>query len=269
MSRIRRWLHRNGERVFVWAFVVVFLAVVAFLLYFGTPFHGSNSSVQSVLGDDRITVEHGGGGYVMQPAEGVSDSGLVFYPGARVAPDAYLASLAPLVRGANVTVVVVKTPLNLAVLDQGAATGIIERRGGVEHWYVGGHSLGGAMACRYARAHPHRVEGLLLFGAYCDKSIADSDLRVLSVTGEADTVLNRNTYERDIRNLPSDATLVDLPGVNHSQFGSYTGQPGDRPSGTPYDVAHQRLADVIVPWFQNASQRATAESATTPHRSAG
>jgi poly(3-hydroxybutyrate) depolymerase len=254
MGRVKTWVALNGERVFVWTFVVVFLAVVAFLLYFGTPFHGSETSIQSVYEDDRIDVDRTGrGGYVMRPAGTDPQRGLVFYPGARVDPDAYLASLAPLVHDTNTTVVVAKMPLNLAVLDQGAADRVIDRYDGPRQWYVGGHSLGGAMACRYARDNPQRVSGLVLFGAYCDKSIAQTDLRVLSVRGEADTVLDRDTYERNKRNLPSATTHSVLVGVNHTQFGSYTGQWGDRPSGTSYGVAHRRLAETIVPWFENAS----------------
>jgi hypothetical protein len=254
MGRVRIWIGLNGERLFVWAFVVVFLAVVAFLLYFGMPFHGSEASVQSVYDDDRITVERtDGGGYVMRPADANTQRGLVFYPGARVHPDAYLASLAPLVRDANTTVVVPKMALNLAVLDQGAAGHVIDRHEEIQRWYVGGHSLGGAMACRYARDNSERVSGLVLFGAYCDKSIAQTNLRVLSVRGDADTVLDEGAYERNRENLPSTTTHSVLAGVNHTQFGSYTGQRGDQPSGTSYDVAHRRLAETTVPWFRNAT----------------
>ncbi|MCU4719670.1 alpha/beta fold hydrolase [Halapricum hydrolyticum] len=253
MGRVRTWLARNRERLAVWILVVVLLAVAGFLLYFGTPFHGSDVSVQAVQEDDRIELERMNGDYLLRPANADSTTGLVFYPGARVHPDAYLSSLSPLVTEANVTVVVVKMPLNLAVFEQGAASRVIETHD-VQQWYVGGHSLGGAMACRYAEKNPGRVSGVVLFGSYCDRSIAETDLRVLSVTGADDTVLDRQTYDRNRANLPADATVRELPGVNHTQFGSYTGQRGDRPSGTSYEVAHRRLANVTVPWFREASE---------------
>lgn len=254
MGRTRTWFARNGERLSVWLLVIVLLAVVAGLLYFGTPFHGSDASVQSVFEDDRIDIQRVDGDYVLVPANGTSTTGLVFYPGARVHPDAYLASLSPLVSDAGVTVVVVKMPLNLAVLDQDAATDVLERHDEIEQWYVGGHSLGGAMACRYAADNTERVSGVVLFGAYCDRSIADTDLRVLSVTGSDDTVLDRDTYERNKENVPDDATFRELRGINHTQFGSYTGQRGDRASGTPYEVAHNRLENATVPWFRNGTE---------------
>jgi len=256
MGQVRTWLARNRERLAVWTLVIVLLAVVSSLLYFAAAFHGSEASIQAVQTDDRINLEQKGGGYVLSPADRTSDVGLVFYPGARVHPDAYLSVLAPLVTEANATVVIPKMPLNLAVLDQGAAADIIGQHD-VEQWYVGGHSLGGAMACRYASENQKQVSGVVLFGSYCDRSISDSGLRVLSVVGKQDTVLDWNSYENNKENLPANATVAELAGLNHTQFGSYTGQPGDEPSGTADAVAHRRLANVTVPWFRQAAENAT------------
>ena len=252
-QRAWSWLRNNYRRLLLVGFALVLVAAVGVVTYFEIlPYHGTEASIDAVRDDGQIALSERDGNYVMEPTAGDTSAGLVFYSGGRVHPDAYLASLAPLVREANVTVVVVKMPLNLAVLDQNAADGVIERQAGIEQWYVGGHSLGGAMACRYARSNAERVDGLLLFGAYCDKSIADTDLRVLSVVGGADGVLNTESYEQNKANLPESANLESLPGLNHTHFGSYTGQ--DQPTGTSFDVAHRRLANVTVPWFSNASR---------------
>ena len=147
----------------------------------------------------------------------------------------------------NVTVVIPKMPLNLSVLDQGAASTHIADSA-VDTWYVGGHSLGGAMACRYAETTPERVDGVVLFVSYCDRDISEAGLDVLSVTGSADTVLGRDAYDANRSHLPSDATTQELS-LNHSQFGSYRGQPGDEPSGLD-DDAYDRLANVTVSWIR-------------------
>lgn len=266
VKRVRGVVARQWERVFVWVFVILLLATAVALIYAGTPFHGSDESVDAVLNDERIDVERTGGTYALRPADTASRAGLVFYPGGLVHPDAYLDSLAPIVREANVSVFVVKMPLNLAVFDQGAATRIRERNPDIQQWYVGGHSLGGAMACRYARANDDGLDGLLLLASYCDQSIADTDLAVLSVTGSADTVLDRDAYGENLGNLPEGATVRELSGLNHTQFGSYTGQSGDSPSGTPYAVAHERLADVTVPWFQSVTNLRVQTSVPAPAR---
>ncbi|WP_255198536.1 alpha/beta hydrolase [Halorarius litoreus] len=257
VTRLRAWWGRNWRRLGVIGLVVLVVAAAGVGWYVATPFRATPGSLDAVRANDAVTVSQASGTYVLSPtAPATSRVGLVFYPGGNVHPDAYLPSLAPLAADANVTVFVPSVRLTLAVFDQNAATPVIESHPDIDRWYVGGHSLGGAMACRYAAANADRVEGLVLFAAYCDRNLADSDLRVLSVTGSADTVLNRERYRESRANLPADATVVELDGVNHTQFGAYTGQRGDEPSGTSYATAHDRLAGTVVPWFQrtNASR---------------
>jgi hypothetical protein len=106
------------------------------------------------------------------------------------------------------------------------------------------------MACRYV-ADDSDVQGLLLYASYCDVDISDSNLEVLSVTGSADTVLNRAAYERNLEKLPASARVQTVEGLNHTQFASYRGH--DEPSGTSYELAHERLNEVVVPWLRNAT----------------
>jgi hypothetical protein len=253
-------IRRQGKRLFVWLGVTLLVIAALTVGYFGSPYHGTPESIAAVEDDQRVTVDRTNEGYVLQPANTESETGIVFYPGGRVHPDAYVGSLATLAREANVTVVVPKLPLNLAVVDYGlagnglgthAADNAMAEHPAVEEWYVGGHSLGGAMACRYASTN--KVDGLLLYASYCDVDISERDLAVVSVTGDADTVLNRTAYEQNRGNLPASTRFAELSGMNHTQFGSYTGQ--DEPSGTSYETAHGRLNGVVVPWLQNETAR--------------
>jgi pimeloyl-ACP methyl ester carboxylesterase len=175
----------------------------------------------------------------------------VFYPGGRVAPDAYYATFAPVVARTNVTVFIPEMPLNVALLDTDAAESIRTQRPDIQTWFVGGHSLGGVAACQYASAHD--VSGLVLFASYCDVDVRDESFAVLSVTGSADTVLNRENYREAQPRLPPETTREEITGMNHTQFGSYEGQRGDSPARLSYDEAHRRLADVLVPWMMNYS----------------
>jgi pimeloyl-ACP methyl ester carboxylesterase len=253
VNRGRAWLGRNWRRLAAVGLGVVLLAAGGLGWYFSTPHHARNGSVADVRASDEVSLSTANGTYVLAPTDNGTEgprTGLVFYPGGRVHPDAYLPSLAPLAAEAGVTVYVTHPPLNLAVLDPDAADTVMSRHPGIDRWYVGGHSLGGAMACRFADGATDRLDGLVLFAAYCDRDVSDSDLRALSVTGSEDAVLNRRRYRASRSNLPPTATVVELDGVNHSQFGAYTGQRGDQPSGTSYETAHDRLADVVVPWFE-------------------
>lgn len=238
-----------------WVLAVLVASGGAVGLYFSVGLHGDDRSIEMVRSNDAISLTYREGLYALEPVDGNPTVGLVFYPGGRVHPDAYVASLAPLVARADVAVYVPEMPLNLAVVDADRADEIISRHPEIDRWIVGGHSLGGAMACRYADQATERIVGVLLFAAYCDVDIGARSLAVLSVTGSADAVVNREAYRRNRANLPANATVVEIAGMNHSQFGSYTGQRGDRPARITDDRAHRRLADVVVPWIENRTTR--------------
>ena len=153
-------------------------------------------------------------------------AGLIFYPGGKVEYTAY----APLLRACaenGILCALVRMPGNLAVLDANAADGLRQEYPEVTTWYMAGHSLGGAMAAGYAAAHYEDYDGLILLGAYSTKDLSQTTLRVLSVYGSEDGVMNRESYEKNRENLPVDTTEVVLDGGCHAQFGSYGAQDGD------------------------------------------
>ena len=153
-------------------------------------------------------------------------AGLIFYPGGKVEHRAY----APLLRACaeqGILCALVRMPGNLAVLDANAADGLQQEYPEVTTWYIAGHSLGGAMAANYAAAHDEDFDGLILLAAYSTKDLTGTPLRVLSVYGSEDGVMNRESYEKNRSNLPEDTTEVILDGGCHAQFGSYGVQEGD------------------------------------------
>jgi len=83
-------------------------------------------------------------------------------------------------------------PLNLAVFDSERAGQVIAAHPEIELWAIGGHSLGGAMAARYAFNHPEVIHGLALWAAYPEEG-ADlslrTDLQVVSIFASEDLSL--------------------------------------------------------------------------------
>jgi pimeloyl-ACP methyl ester carboxylesterase len=231
--------------------VVLLVGSAGGVLYFSMPYHGSTSSVQQVVDDPNETVTTEAGVHVLSPAETTSTVGFVFYPGGRVAPDAYYSTFAPVVTRTNVTVVIPEMPLNIALLNTDAMERIRTQHPRIQRWFIGGHSLGGVAACQYANSHD--VHGLVLFASYCNVDVSDESFAALSVTGGADTVLNKENYQEAKPRLPPNTTTADIEGMNHTQFGSYRGQRGDSPAALSYADAHQQLADVLVPWLTNHS----------------
>lgn len=154
------------------------------------------------------------------------DAALIFYPGGKVEYTAYI----PLMRACaerNLLCVLVEMPFNLAVFDINAADGIKEQYPEIQNWYIGGHSLGGSMAASYLESHGEEFDGLILLGSYSTADLSKTDLKVLSVYGSEDNVLNKEKYDSNTKKLPDNFTEIVIDGGCHAYFGMYGKQSGD------------------------------------------
>ena len=179
----------------------------------------SEKSISAELLDDNTMI------FVPEDA----DTGLIFYPGGKVEYTAYIPLMQECAEH-GLFCVLLEMPFNLAVLDLYAADGIKEQYPQITDWYIGGHSLGGAMAASYIEKNIEDYEGLVLLGSYSTADLSESELKVLSVYGSEDHVLNQEKYVKYEENLPGDYNEVIIEGGCHAYFGMYGMQSGD---GTP------------------------------------
>ena len=232
---------------------LVVLVLLGAAIFFLTPYTADPDRLAAVEQREDVTLERIDGAVVLTGGEVTEETtGIVLYPGARVDPESYAPTMAPLVAERDVLVVIPEMPLNLAVLDSSAADDVIAAQPEVDRWIVGGHSLGGAMACRYAAGEPDAVDGVLLLAAYCDDGddLRGTGVSVLSVQGSEDGVIDAET-ERENRALLGDrARVVELDGMNHAQFGAYGDQRGDDPATIDDDEATARLVAVVAEWLE-------------------
>lgn len=203
------------------------LVVIILGIYFATYYRAGDTAKANLETRDGIIVENRSD-YVL--FDGPSESNLfVFYPGARVDYRAY----APLMRRLaeqGVDCALVKMPLNFAIFKQNAFDDVMgSLQVGYqpyEHFYIGGHSMGGAMAAVYAANNPEKVEALIMLAAYPTKPLAE-DLKVLEIYGSNDNVINREKLSEGAQFLPEKAVVYEIAGGNHAQFGDYGKQSGD------------------------------------------
>ncbi|OYR41920.1 alpha/beta hydrolase [Halorubrum sp. Hd13] len=222
-------------------------------LYFAVGAGPEEAAVNAVESSSAVTVERLDGLTVVRSGPVTAETvGLAYYPGARVNPESYVPTAAATVAGRDVAVVIVDVPLNLAVLGPNRADDARAALPAVESWYVGGHSLGGAMACRYAAANAVDLDGLVLHAAYCDSDVSESGLRVLSVLGGADGVIDADRERESRSNLPDDARVIELDGVNHAGFGAYGPQRGDESVSTDPAAARDRVGTLTGRWLVEA-----------------
>ena len=176
---------------------------------------------------------------------GQSDSGLIFYPGGRVVPTAY-APYAHAIAAQGYLTIIVPMPLNLAVFGIENAQPVIDAFPVIAHWAIGGHSLGGAMAARFAANHPDEIDALLLWGAYADVDLSRQPLAVTSIYATLDGLTTAAKIDETKHLLPPDTRFVAIEGGNHGQFGWYGPQPGDNPASISRETQQaQTLAATV------------------------
>ena len=244
---------------------VVVLAILGIVVYLETPYTADRDRLADVEDREDVTLERVDGTVILSGGEVTEETvGIVLYPGARVHPESYAPTMAPIVAERDVVVVIPEMPLNLAVLDSNAADDVMDASPEVDRWVVGGHSLGGAMACRYTAENPAKVDGLLLFAAYCDGAddLGGTDVPVLSVQGTADGVIDAETERANRELLGTSARVVEIEGMNHAQFGAYGDQRGDRAATIGDDEATERLTGVVLEWLEELDERERGATTT-------
>ena len=144
------------RRVFLCLLAILLAVCIAFGVYVNDYYHADPAAEDALVSDDVVSVTEQNGNWVFAPES--PTAGLIFYPGGKVENTAYAPLLHDLAED-GILCVLVKMPCNLAVLDRNAADGIPERFSEVTDWYIGGHSLGGAMAASYAAKHTDELDG--------------------------------------------------------------------------------------------------------------
>ena len=193
---------------------------------------------------------------VFRPTAGDSPSaGFIFYPGGRVPPEAY-APQAQAIAAGGYLVAIVPMPLNLAVFNANAARQVQAAFPEIGCWAVGGHSLGGSMAARYANQNREQVAGLTLWASYPAQSddLSDASLPTVSIYGTLDGLADPPTVRASAALLPPDTVWVPIEGGNHAQFGWYGPQAGDNPAAiSPEEQMAQTVAATLAGLEQTAA----------------
>ncbi|HCD08617.1 MAG TPA: alpha/beta hydrolase [Lactobacillus sp.] len=173
---------------------------------------------------------------------------IIFYPGALVAPKSY-SIWAKNLAEAGYSVYIVHFPLDLAVLKTNAAASVQRNR----DYIIGGHSLGGTIACRYAKNNSKNLKGVFLLRSYPEQkgNLHETKVPVISLTASNDGVLNRKNYKKAKKLLPPDTIYEQISGGNHAGFGSYGKQSGDNVASISNAKQQNIISNLLINWLHS------------------
>lgn len=244
---------RPGRRGWLIAAGIILAVLLLFFAYTADYYRADDSALPALRSDDTVTVELTDYGFFFDGPS--NDHALIFYPGGKVEETAY----APLLRrlaADGMDVCLVKMPFHLAVFGMDLADKVMAQHS-CQNWYIGGHSLGGAIAAYYAASNGDALRGLVLLAAYPTKQIGD-ELSLLSIYGTEDGVLQMDQYEKGKDYWPKDAREVIIEGGNHAQFGNYGLQAGDGTARLTAAEQQMQTTSKILEYFDIEAEKAAA-----------
>ena len=250
MDRRRLW--RYVRR----AWITIGLTLTAILgIWSLVAFRSAPEGRVAIRSDGSVDVRREGGVWSFVPTlRGAPPRpGLVFFPGGLVDPVAY-APLARAVASAGFPAFIVELPrrgafggaddpsidARLAAL---LATPTTPRR-----WIAAGHSRGAVIASRIAAEGRRGLAGLVLIGTTHprDVDLAALALPVTKVVGTRDGLARPHVVEANRAKLPRATRWIRVEGGNHSQFGWYGFQPGDRRATMAASEQRARMINAVI-----------------------
>jgi dienelactone hydrolase len=237
-------------RILFTVFGVLVVLVAGFVVWGSTPAKPMPEALAALQSDAKVTVTIGKW-LVFSPNRSQPTTGFIIYPGGRVDYRAY-APAAHQIATQGSLVIIMHMPLNLAVFDIGEAAAVIAAHPGIEHWTVGGHSLGGSMAANFAHSHPLTVQGLVLWASYPASSddFSRSDLKVLSISGTLDGLSTPTKIASSRSLLPANTIWVPIQGGDHAQFGWYGAQSGDNSAAISREEQQAQIVQATVDFLK-------------------
>lgn len=250
-------------------------AAVAFKIYTSHYYAADKGMALRITGEyeDLVETYKNDDGMAFLPKNQDYRAVIVFYPGGKVEYTAYCSLMYKLASRGFVCLLA-RMPENIALLGvDKASTAIPEElvvqklTGGDMDWYMAGHSLGGTAASTFisrlyeeddttdgdesgtAPGGKGNYKGIILCGSYPLYDLKDIPIRLLSIYGSEDGVLNREAYEEKKSFWPEDSTEKVIEGGNHSYFGCYGIQEGDGVPGISNENQLDITADIIDEWI--------------------
>lgn len=242
------------KRLLIGVGILVVLAIAGGLTAVQmSTYRPAKLATKSLKSTAEVTIEEKNNLKIFTPAQPLHGApAIIFYQGALVEEAGYSYLGAQLAKE-GYPVYLVHHLLNLPILDMKAGDKVVE---GYEltNFVVGGHSLGGVVASRFANRELTNpaLKGVFFLASYPDKKgdLRSFDGGILSLTATNDQVLNWSSYEESRKFLPKQTVFQSIVGGNHGGFGAYGQQKGDGVAELSTKEQQQQVVNYLVEWLK-------------------
>ncbi len=218
----------------------VILILFAWIAFSSCSYLPEEGTLPPTLKEDRADYS------VYYSGSTAPERAFLMVPGGLVDPHVYTCWIDRLVTSdPSVAVVLVKYPSNLAITNSGKAMKVARELTQFSHWAIGGHSLGGVVAASLVHDHAGFFDGLVLMASWSREAtdLSGWENPVLSLYGSEDgiatvkEVRDNSPYlppgidvasPDELGGLAAQTAYFEITGGNHSGFGCYGLQKGDR-----------------------------------------
>ncbi len=233
--------------------LLILLSVLAivFRIYSLNYYHADQNTINSITRQGGVTISRLDNDTLAFIPSGIKTSiGIIFYPGGKVEYTAYEAFMYEIAQK-GILCILPRMPENLAFLAVDKADGLADFFPDIHSWYLAGHSLGGVAAGEYLKNNYDKFKGLILCASYTTSDLSDTGLKILSIYGSHDNILNMDNYKKSLPNLGTNYCEKIIEGGCHSYFGSYSLQNGDGNPTITNEKQMKEAATIISEWINN------------------
>lgn len=209
----------HGKVALIVVAVIILLAATCFKIYVDNdyePLHTRDeyqkmTNVEIDFSDNMIALED------MERDGDAKRTGFIFYGDNKIQRECYLPLMIAL-SNMGYSVYLPTTFGNIPILNLEGAEYVSRTYPHVKNWYIVAHGEACPVAAKYAASHASKLKGLIFLGGYSKTDLSDQKLRILSITGSNDSILDHAAYLAAKSNNPTDAVYYEIDGGNHTGF---------------------------------------------------
>lgn len=244
-----RYVKSKKRLILLILLAAVLVAVAGFIYYVSDYYHADSRAIEAISTNNGYTVVNNSDSITFTPLNNRSTTGIIFYPGAKVQPEAYSVMASKLAQN-GYTTIIVKMPFNLAIFGADKANDVINQHKEINTWVIGGHSLGGVFASDYAVKHQDKIKGVIYLASYPNTNASNATFKALSIRGSLDGLATQDQINKNLDKFPKNTTFITINGGNHYNFGDYGVQAGDNNSTITREEQQNQTVTYIIDFIK-------------------